>query len=158
VRARGAPKLVGALAVHAVYPALVDVDEEHEVVAEHRQPVQQRHLDDKREQVVDDGVQELVRHLAPGQVRHALQLVVQVQLRGRAQRASAPRWPQRHVGTPLATLRPTQADTQSACSLGAAVRPRAARVSDPLAAFGPRTDGGPQWPAVKFGGTMERAT
>jgi hypothetical protein len=31
------------------------------------------------------------------------------------------------------------------------VRPRAARVSDPLAAVGPRTDGGPPWPAVKFG-------
>ena len=38
------------------------------------------HLDDEGEQVVDDGVQELVAHLAPGQVRHALQLVVQVQL------------------------------------------------------------------------------
>lgn len=38
------------------------------------------HLDDEGKQVVDDGIQKLVGHLAPGQVRHALQLVVQVQL------------------------------------------------------------------------------
>ena len=45
-------------------------------------PVQGGHLDDEGAQVVDDGVEELVGHLPPRQVRHALQLVVQVQLRG----------------------------------------------------------------------------
>ncbi len=61
--------------VHGVYTTVMRDPPEH------RQPVQQRHLDDKGEQVVDDGVQELVCHLAPGQVRHRLELVVQVQLR-----------------------------------------------------------------------------
>ena len=42
--------------------------------------MQPGHLDDKGEEVVNDGVQELVGHLAPGQGCHALQLVVNVQL------------------------------------------------------------------------------
>ena len=47
---------------------------------EHRQPVHGRHLDDKGKQVINNGVEELVGHLAPGQGSHALELVVQVQL------------------------------------------------------------------------------
>ncbi len=43
--------------------------------------MQRGHLDDKGKEVVDDGVEELVGELAPGQVRHALHAVVQVQLR-----------------------------------------------------------------------------
>lgn len=42
--------------------------------------MQQRHLDDEGKQVINDGVEELVRHLPPGQVCHTLQLVVEVQL------------------------------------------------------------------------------
>ena len=56
---------VGAFFVDAVGPALVEIDEKDEIVAEDRQAVQSRHLDDKGEEVVDDGVQELVRHLSP---------------------------------------------------------------------------------------------
>ena len=40
----GAPKLVGALPVHAVDPALIEVDQEDEVVPEHAQAVQRGHL------------------------------------------------------------------------------------------------------------------
>lgn len=56
--------------------------------------MQQGHLDDKREQVVDDGVEELVGHLAPGEVRHGLELVVEVQLRGggREDKLRAQKW------------------------------------------------------------------
>ena len=43
--------------------------------------MQRGHLDDKGEQVIDDGVEELVGELAPGEVRHTLHAVVQVQLR-----------------------------------------------------------------------------
>jgi hypothetical protein len=42
--------------------------------------VQNGHLDHKGKQVINNGVEELVGHLAPGQMRHTLQLVVQVQL------------------------------------------------------------------------------
>lgn len=45
-------------------------------------PVQQRHLDDKGKEVVDDGVEELVCQLPPRQVGHALELVVEVELQG----------------------------------------------------------------------------
>ena len=38
------------------------------------------HFDDKRKQVVDDCIQELVGHLSPRQRSHALELVIQVQL------------------------------------------------------------------------------
>jgi hypothetical protein len=58
----------------------------HCCAPEHAEPVQRGHFDDKREEVVDDGVEELVRHLAPGQVRHTLQLVVQVQLQDKKMR------------------------------------------------------------------------
>ena len=47
---------------------LVDVNAEDEVIPEHRQPVQRGHLDDKGKEVVNDGVEELVRHLPPAQV------------------------------------------------------------------------------------------
>ena len=78
---RSAPKLVRALLVNAIDPFLVKEDEKHDVIAEDRQAVQRGHLDDKGKQVVDDGVEELVGQLAPGQVRHTLHAVVQVQLR-----------------------------------------------------------------------------
>ena len=38
------PELVGSALVDAVHPALVDVDQEHQVVPEHAQPVQCGHL------------------------------------------------------------------------------------------------------------------
>ena len=41
----------------------------------------QGHLDDEGEDVVDEGVEELVGEHPPGQMRHALQLVVDEQLR-----------------------------------------------------------------------------
>ena len=43
--------------------------------------MQRGHLDDEGEEVVHDGVEELVSHLAPRQVRHRLELVVDEQLR-----------------------------------------------------------------------------
>lgn len=120
-------KLVYTCHVHAVDPALVQVDEEDQVISaqqhntqagargetgenewwgclahrlvertqfalinhrdnkrtcapEHADAVEQGHLDDKGKQVIDDCVEELVGHLAPRQVGHALKLVVQVQL------------------------------------------------------------------------------
>lgn len=38
------------------------------------------HFDDKREKVVDDGGEELVRHLTPGQMGDGLEFVVDVEL------------------------------------------------------------------------------
>ena len=65
---------VDARLVDGVNPPLVEEDGEDEVVPEDGQAVHGGHLDDEREQVVDDGVEELVRHLAPGEVRHRLEL------------------------------------------------------------------------------------
>lgn len=45
------------------------------------QPVHRRHPDHKSEEVVDDRVEAAVAQEAPRQVRHALELVVDVQLR-----------------------------------------------------------------------------
>ena len=74
------PKLIGSFLVDPVSVTLVDVDQEDQVIPEHAEAVQPGHLDDKGKQVIDDGVQELVGHLAPGQGSHTLQLVVDVQL------------------------------------------------------------------------------
>jgi hypothetical protein len=74
-------KLSGSVQKDCKTSYLVELYEEDDVIAEDREPVQRGHLDHKREKVVNDGVEELVRHLAPGEVRHALQLVVEVQLR-----------------------------------------------------------------------------
>lgn len=53
---------------------------QHRVSPEHTEPVQCRHLYDKGKEVINNSVQELVGHLAPGQVGNTLQLVVEVQL------------------------------------------------------------------------------
>ena len=74
------PKLVGSPLVNPVSVALVNVDQEHQVISEHAEAVEPWHLDDKGKEVINDGVQELVGHLAPGQGSHTLQLVVDVQL------------------------------------------------------------------------------
>ena len=43
------PKLICPLGVDPVDPPLVQVDQEHQVISEHRQPMQRGHLDDKGE-------------------------------------------------------------------------------------------------------------
>lgn len=50
------------------------------LLPEHAESMQCWHLDNKGKQIIDDGVEELVCHLTPGQVRNTLQLVVEVQL------------------------------------------------------------------------------
>ena len=79
-RQQRVPKLIGAAFVHSVSPSLVDVHQEHQVVSENTEAMQPGHLDHKGKQVVHNGVEELVGHLAPRQSCHALQLVVDVQL------------------------------------------------------------------------------
>ena len=79
-RERGIPKLIGSFLVYPVGVSLVDVHQEHQVVSEDTEPVQPGHLDDKGEQVINDGVQELEGHLTPRQRCHTLQFVVDIQL------------------------------------------------------------------------------
>lgn len=50
-------------------------------------PVHDGHLDDKGEQVVDEGVEGLVGEHAPGEVRHGLELVVDEELGGHGDEA-----------------------------------------------------------------------
>lgn len=73
------PELVDARVVDLVGPGLVDVDEEDDVVAQGGEAVQEGHLDGEGEEVVDEGVEELVRHRAAGHVRDGLEAVVDVQ-------------------------------------------------------------------------------
>lgn len=70
------PVLVAARLVYGVEVPLVEEDEEDDVVPEARQAVHDGHGHDEGEQVVDERVDELVRHHPPGHVRHALQLPV----------------------------------------------------------------------------------
>ena len=74
-------ELVDARHVGAVDPALVEEDDEDDIVAEAGEAVHQGHLDDKSEEVVDERVEGLVDHGLPGQVRDGLELVVDEQLR-----------------------------------------------------------------------------
>ena len=72
-------KLVDTLVVNLVLPALVEPDEEDDVVTESSQAVEPGHLDSEGEQVVDEGVEELVGHGLAGHVGNGLQSVVDVQ-------------------------------------------------------------------------------
>ena len=95
--------LVGAFFVDAVGPALVEIDEKDEIVAEDRQAVQSRHLDDKCEQVVDDGVEEFVNHRTPREVCYTLELVVDEELRrhhNKAKRVDASHCRSQNPGVP----------------------------------------------------------
>ena len=56
-----------------------DVDEEDDVVAKGGETVEERHLDGEGEEVVDEGVEELVGHGAAGHVSDGLEAVVDVQ-------------------------------------------------------------------------------
>ena len=71
-------KLIDAALVHGVNPALVQEDEENDVIPEARDAMHPRHLDDEREQVIDDGVERLVHERTHRQMRDTLQLVVDV--------------------------------------------------------------------------------
>lgn len=64
---------------YLILPALVQINEENNIVSEGSETVQRGHLDRKREQVVDERVQEFVRHCFGGHVRDALEPVVDVQ-------------------------------------------------------------------------------
>ena len=61
-------------------PSLIQEYEENDVISKAGESVHRWHFDDEREQVIDDGSQELVRHLAPGKVGDGLELVVDVEL------------------------------------------------------------------------------
>mmetsp|Transcript_44748 Transcript_44748/g.140315 ORF Transcript_44748/g.140315 Transcript_44748/m.140315 type:complete len:251 (-) Transcript_44748:1141-1893(-) len=56
-------------------------EEEHHVVPEAREAVHRGHLDDEREEIVDEGVDEAVAEEPPRELRHALQPVVDDELR-----------------------------------------------------------------------------
>jgi hypothetical protein len=72
-------KLVDTSVVDLVSPGLVDVDEEDDVVTQSGEAVQEGHLDGESEEVVDEGVEELVSHGAAGHVSDGLEAVVDVQ-------------------------------------------------------------------------------
>lgn len=72
-------KLVDTVVIDLVLPSLKQVNEEDDVVTESSQTVQSRHLDSESEEVVDEGVEELVRHGAAGHVRDGFEAVVDVQ-------------------------------------------------------------------------------
>ena len=65
-------KLVHPREIDLVRPALIEVDEENDVIAESGEAVQSRHFDGEGEEVVDEGVEEFVRHGFGGHVRYAL--------------------------------------------------------------------------------------
>jgi hypothetical protein len=72
-------KLVDAGVIDLVGPSLVDVDEEDYIVTQSGKTMQEGHLDGESEQVVDEGVEELVGHGTAGHVSDGLEAVVDVQ-------------------------------------------------------------------------------
>eukprot|EP00959_Pyramimonas_sp_CCMP1952_P378862 7936349-Pyramimonas_sp.AAC.1 len=89
--------------------AAVNVVRMARTVAEDGEAVQRGHLDDEGEEVVDDSVEELVRHLPPRHVRHALQPVVDVQLRAHhdePEGVHAPHQGPQHERVPKTTASP----------------------------------------------------
>ena len=73
--------LIGALLVDAVDVALVQVDEEDDIVTQAREPVRHGHLDDEREEVVHEGIERLVHKCLPRHMSCRLELVVDEELR-----------------------------------------------------------------------------
>ena len=72
-------ELVDTGVVDLVRPGLVQVDEEDDVVSESGQAVQDGHLDGEGEEVVDESVEELVRHCSAGHMGDGLEAVVDVE-------------------------------------------------------------------------------
>jgi hypothetical protein len=69
-------EFVDSRVVDLVLPALVEVDKEDDVVTEGGETVERGHLDGEGEEVVDEGVEELVCHCLGGHVRYGLEFVV----------------------------------------------------------------------------------
>ena len=72
-------KLIDTAIINLVLPRLEQIHEENHVIAECGKAVQGGHLDGEGEQIVNEGVEELVRHGAAGHVRDGLETVVDVQ-------------------------------------------------------------------------------
>lgn len=66
------PKFVDTLVVNLVLPALVEPDEEDDVVTEGGKSVEPGHLDSEGEKIVDEGVEELVSQRLSGHVGNGL--------------------------------------------------------------------------------------
>ena len=79
--------LVLSRLVHGIDPHLVQIDEEDHIIAEARNAVQDGHLNDEGEHIIDEGVQRLVDHRIDGNVCNALQLIVNEQLRRHGDKA-----------------------------------------------------------------------
>mmetsp|Transcript_16844 Transcript_16844/g.64143 ORF Transcript_16844/g.64143 Transcript_16844/m.64143 type:complete len:436 (+) Transcript_16844:745-2052(+) len=67
--------------IDGIQVSLVQEDEENQIISETGEAVQQRHVHDEGKEIVDEGVERLVDHGAPGHVCHALELVVDEELR-----------------------------------------------------------------------------
>jgi hypothetical protein len=72
-------ELVDARVINLVLPALVEPHEEDDVVTKSRQAVEPGHLDREGEEIVDEGVQELVGQRLARHVGNRLQPVVDVE-------------------------------------------------------------------------------
>ena len=73
--------LVGAGLVDRVQVSLVQEDQEDDVIAKARDLMMERHRDEQCERVIDEGVKGFVGHHSPRHVCHALELIVDEELR-----------------------------------------------------------------------------
>ena len=64
---------------YLISPSLVKIKEEDDIVAQRRETMQERHFDGEGEEVVDEGVEELVHHCSRGHVRDGFEAVVDVE-------------------------------------------------------------------------------
>ena len=75
------PVLILARLIHGIDPHLIQINEENDIITEAGNTMQDGHLDDEREHVINEGIQRLVDHRVDGNMGHTLQLVVNEQLR-----------------------------------------------------------------------------
>lgn len=72
----GIAKLVLTSFIDRIDPHLVETDEENDIITEASNPMQCGHLDNKREHIVNEGVQRLIDHGVDRNMGDTLEFVV----------------------------------------------------------------------------------
>lgn len=71
---------IQACLVHGIEPALIEINDEYNVIPETGHTMSSRHGDDEGEEVIDERVEGFVHEGAPWERRNGLKLVVDKQL------------------------------------------------------------------------------
>ena len=84
---RGVSKLILSGLINRINPHLIQVNKEDDIITEASDSVKDRHLNNKGEHIINKSIQGLVDHGIHRNMSHALQLVVDKQLRSHGDEA-----------------------------------------------------------------------